>query len=80
VSADGTFVVNGKYHVPGNTGFFTNEVPAPAETPKPAERAAVKSSIGFTWLFQSNGTVVRGGDGNLYGTTTGGDSFVWVRK
>jgi len=83
VSSDGAFTITGKYHAPGD-GWIKDVLPAPVETSDPAERsptgAAANPSIEFTWTFVSTGTIVLGGDGNLHGTTTAGNSFVWTRK
>jgi hypothetical protein len=87
VNGDGTISITGKYHVPGNPGFFTNDLPPSVETRNAVNRstagAAAKPSIEFTWYYQANGTVVLGGDGNLYltvPTANAGSSFVWRRR
>jgi hypothetical protein len=84
VSDDGTFAVTGKFTPHGRPSRWIDDVlPKSDETSSAADRlvagAVAETGIG-TLYFQSSGIVVRGSDGKLHGTTTAGDSFVWVPK
>jgi hypothetical protein len=82
VQDDGTFSVTGKITFHG--GWFDDVLPAPAGTSGSTERrledVAAKTGIETTLTIQSTGTIVRGADGNLSGTTAAGNSFVWTHK
>ena len=80
VAADGTFSLSGSttWHWPHNGGFWVRDG-RPAGAGGDAE-AAKGSAIATTYPFQSSGTLALGADGNLYGTTTSGATFVWTRK
>ena len=75
VAADGTYELVATWN-PNKLRWWVRDVlPAPVETSGAASLAA-----GTVTYIQSSGTIVKGTDGNLYGTTSLGNTFVWRRQ
>jgi len=85
VKDDGTFEILGSWNPNKTRWWVTDFLPALVETSDSTamSRARVGKNplaAGVIHYIASSGTIVLGGDGNLYGTTSYGNSFVWTRK
>lgn len=75
VADNGAFEIVGSWN-PNKARWWVRD----AERTSLEKRDATELQGGTIHFVQSSGTIVLGSDGNLYGSTSRGNSFVWLRK
>jgi hypothetical protein len=76
VKSDGTYEIIGTWNLNKARWWVTDVRPVLGEEPD----AAAKPLAGVVKYVQSSGTLTKDAYGNLYGTTSRGNTFVWMQK
>jgi photosystem II stability/assembly factor-like uncharacterized protein len=78
VKDDGAYETYASWNPNKMRNWVTDVLPAPVARSDADADANLRDAV--IHYVSSSGVIARGADGNLYGTTDRGNSFVWTRK